>query len=161
MRRLHHHLATAAHVILPLVLPSAFLLLILLLLGISFPRNLLVLPLLLCARLHILLVLLLHLLLLQSFELVDVLLDLDRSLHVLLVLAREDIVEAVSQVRGQICIICRIVSDAGVPLMVLLLILKVLKLLLLLSASRPAELLARVLNHLSFVLALHLLLILS
>ena len=159
VRGLHHHLATAAHMILPLVLPAAFLFLILLLLRISFPRSWLLLSLLLCARLHILLVLLLHLLLLQSFELVDVLLDLHCALHVLLVLAREDIVEAVSQVRGQICIVCGIVSHAVVSLMMLLLILKVVKLLL--STGRPAELLARVLDHLGFVLALHVMLIMS
>ena len=159
VRRLHHHLATTAHMILPLVLPAAFLLLILLLLRISFPRSWLLLSLLLCARLHILLMLLLHLLLLQSLELVDVLLDLHRALHVLLVLAREDIVEAVSQVRGQICIICGIVSHAVVSLMMLLLILKVVKLLL--STGRPAELLPRVLDHLGFVLALHVMLIMG
>ena len=157
VRRLHHHFATSAHLILPLVLPAAFLFLILLLLLISFSRSLLLLSLFLCARLHILLVLLLHLLLLQSFELIDVLLNFHCSLHVLLVLAREDIVKAVSQVRGQICIVCGIVSHAVVPLMMLLFILKVLKLLL--STGWPAELLSRVLNHLSFVLALNVMLL--
>ena len=110
--------------------------------------------------------LLLYLLLLQSFELIYVLLYFHCSLHVLLVLAREGNIEAVSQVRGQICVICRIVSDAGVPLRLLLhlilLIMKVLELLLL-SAGRPAELLSRVLNHLGFMIALlyHVMLLLT